>query len=94
VTYEVNLKVKDWPTYTEIGQWLRAEHIQEVLDSHPEFIDAEIFDIHPQDGQGSIEMCVQYRLRSKKALDEYFRDSASKLRQAVPYTMPCDERDM
>eukprot|EP00397_Hematodinium_sp_SG-2012_P063374 GEMP01087411.1.p1 GENE.GEMP01087411.1~~GEMP01087411.1.p1 ORF type:complete len:138 (+),score=35.03 GEMP01087411.1:28-441(+) len=79
VTYEVNLKMKDWTTYTEMCNWLRAEHIPEVLESHPGFVDAEIFDVYTQND--SVEVCIQYRLGAQKYLDEYFEHSAPDLRQ-------------
>ncbi len=77
IIYEVNISLQR-EIETDYRGWLE-KHIAEIL-ALPGFIDAQSFDVQQVDGSDTIAICVQYRLESQSALDNYFAQHAPRLR--------------
>jgi antibiotic biosynthesis monooxygenase (ABM) superfamily enzyme len=77
IIYEVNLFVQR-KIEAEYRAWL-AEHIVEIL-ALPGFIDAQCFDVQQEADAEIFTICVQYRLQSQAALDNYLEQHATRLR--------------
>ncbi len=65
-------------------QWLAwvKEHIPQVLATG-HFTDAKLTKVLVKDPEGSVTYSVQYRAKSREALDNYYRNDADKLRQVA-----------
>ncbi|WP_412060802.1 DUF4286 family protein [Rubrivirga sp. IMCC45206] len=77
VIYEVNLAV-DADVAPAYAAWL-APHIDEIL-ALPGFESAEWWRVEETSPDGRVRWCVQYRVASRAALADYFRDHADRLR--------------
>jgi hypothetical protein len=77
IIYEVNISVQR-EIEAEYREWL-LKHIAEIL-ALPGFLDARSFDVQRTDDNAMAEICVQYRLASQSALDDYFAQHAALLR--------------
>lgn len=77
IIYEVNVYVQH-EIETVYRVWLE-KHIAEILVL-PGFLDAQSFDVQQIDDVDTIAICVQYRLESQAALDNYFAQHAARLR--------------
>lgn len=78
VVYEVNLSVEA-AVAADFRRWL-ADHVRQML-AIPGFIDAcvlEVIDPPPQAGRSAL--CVQYRVHSMAALQDYFEHRAEAMR--------------
>lgn len=81
IVYEVNLLV-DRSVETQFSEWLQV-HIREIL-AIDGFVTARWFEIEsvPEvDQVKKVEWSIQYVLRDKKSLDEYFKKHAPRMRQ-------------
>jgi quinol monooxygenase YgiN len=78
IVYEVNLFVR-----REIEAAFRAwlgPHVREIL-ALPGFIGARVFEREdPPAAEGEVVLCTQYALRDARALEDYLRDHAARLR--------------
>ena len=77
VTYEVNL-VPDASIEEVFDAWL-DEHVAEMLNL-PGFLTAVVRKSEEPDS-GLVQRTVQYELRDRATLDDYFRDHAQRMRQ-------------
>jgi antibiotic biosynthesis monooxygenase (ABM) superfamily enzyme len=77
IIYEVNLFVER-PIEADYRAWLK-KHIAEIL-ALPGFIGAENFDVPQETDTGHAAICVQYRLQSQAALNDYLEQHAPRLR--------------
>ena len=77
LVYEVNISLQR-DIETEYRAWLE-KHIAEIL-ALPGFLDAQSFDVQRNDDSNTVDICVQYRLESQSALDDYFAQHAARLR--------------
>jgi len=77
IVYEVNLFI-DREIETEYREWL-VKHIADIL-ALPGFLGARSFDVRQDDTSHGFALCVQYRLASQAALDDYFVQHAPRLR--------------
>ena len=77
IIYEVNVFVQR-NSEADYRVWL-LKHIAEIL-SLPGFIDAQCFDVQQDNNANDVAICVQYRLQSQAALDNYFEHHAARLR--------------
>lgn len=77
IIYEVNISLQP-EIEAEYRDWLE-KHIAEIL-ALPGFLDAQSFDVQRNDDMDKIDICVQYRLESQSALDNYFSQHAGRLR--------------
>lgn len=77
IFYEVNISLQR-EIEAEYRVWLE-KHIAEIL-ALPGFLDAQSFDVQRSDDSDKIDICVQYRLDSQSALDNYFSRHAARLR--------------
>lgn len=77
IIYEVNVFVRR-EIETEYREWL-PKHIVEIL-ALPGFLDAQCFDVQGSEDNGTIDICMQYRLESQSALDNYLAQYAPRLR--------------
>lgn len=77
IIYEVNLSVQP-EIEAEYRAWL-VDHIGEIL-ALPGFIGAQSFDVQQDASISTIAICVQYRLESQAALDDYLQQHAPRLR--------------
>jgi len=77
IVYEVNISLQR-EIEAEYRDWLE-KHIAEIL-ALPGFLDAQSFDVQHSDNTGKIDICVQYRLESQSALENYFSQHAARLR--------------
>ena len=77
IVYEVNISLQR-EIEAEYRDWLE-KHIAEILVL-PGFLDAQSFDVQRSDDSGKIDICVQYRLESQSALENYFSQHAARLR--------------
>ncbi len=75
--YEVNLFVRR-EIEKDYRAWLEM-HIAEIL-ALPGFLDAQSFDVHQDEAGDEVALCVQYRLQSMAALENYFKQHAPRLR--------------
>jgi len=75
--YEVNLFVRR-EIEKDYRAWLEL-HIAEIL-ALPGFVDAKSFDVHQDEAGDEVAICVQYRLQSMAALENYFEQHAPRLR--------------
>ena len=75
--YEVNLFVRR-EIEEDYRAWLEM-HIAEIL-ALPGFVDAQSFDVHQDEAGDEVAICVQYRLQSMAALENYFEQHAPRLR--------------
>eukprot|EP00928_Gymnodinium_smaydae_P021034 TRINITY_DN18167_c0_g1_i1.p2 TRINITY_DN18167_c0_g1~~TRINITY_DN18167_c0_g1_i1.p2 ORF type:complete len:174 (+),score=52.09 TRINITY_DN18167_c0_g1_i1:145-666(+) len=86
VIYEVNLKFRDKDTYAEFTDWLRSQHIGDVLQSEG-FVSAEMFDLPKEVGASSDvasappDVTVHYRVQRYEDLERYFEERAPQMRQ-------------
>lgn len=76
VVYEVNLDV-DQSVAHEFRAWL-GRHVAEMLEL-PDFEDAEILRVS-EPPEGRCCWSCRYFLKNHEALDQYFRDSAERMR--------------
>jgi hypothetical protein len=76
IVYEVNLRV-DEDCAEAYRAWL-VPHIQEIL-ALPGFESAEIFEVDGEE-EGRKGFCVQYRVSSRAALDDYLENHAPRMR--------------
>lgn len=78
LVYEVNLNVLRG-IETEYRAWLDA-HVREIL-ALPGFTGATVFErLEPATAADELCLCVHYRLRDEKALADYLREHAPRLR--------------
>jgi hypothetical protein len=78
VVYEVNLTLEA-ALLGEYRAWL-ADHVAEIV-ALPGFTGADTWDvIDPPPPAGSAQLCVQYHLRDRAALEDYLREHAPRLR--------------
>jgi hypothetical protein len=77
VVYEVNLAV-DGDVAGAYAAWLGL-HVREVLACEG-FVSAEWFEVEPDEDDGRVRFCVQYRVESRAALDAYLAGPAVRLR--------------
>ncbi len=73
VIYEVNLLIDD-EIYNDYYEWLKV-HIQEML-VFKGFILCDIFEIESD----KKELSVQYKVKSREDLEDYFLNHAEKMR--------------
>jgi hypothetical protein len=78
VVYEVNLEVAAG-AIDAYRAWL-AEHVAEIV-ALPGFTGATTWDVaDPPAPEGTVRLCVQYRLDGMPSLEAYLRDHAPRLR--------------
>ncbi len=77
IIYEVNVFVQR-NSEADYRAWL-VKHIAEILVL-PGFVDAQCFDVQQDNNANDVAICVQYRLQSQAALDNYFEHHAARLR--------------
>jgi antibiotic biosynthesis monooxygenase (ABM) superfamily enzyme len=77
VIYEVNLFVQR-NIEADYRLWLK-KHIADILVL-PGFIGAEKFDVQQEGDDNHAAICVQYRLQSQAALNDYLEQHAPRLR--------------
>lgn len=77
IIYEVNISLQ-CEIEAEYRAWL-VKHIAEIL-SLPGFLDAQSFDVQQEASSTTIAICVQYRMESQAALDDYLQQHAPRLR--------------
>ena len=78
VIYEVNVEL-DADIADAYQVWLAA-HVAEIC-ALPGFLGARVFAVDdPAPGDGRIALCVQYALRDRRALEDYLREHAPRLR--------------
>lgn len=77
VIYEVNLEVEP-AIRTTFGEWLQ-EHVEEMLEL-PGFLGASVECVE-RAGNEPAAFCVRYRVKSRQALEEYFRKHAAAMRE-------------
>ncbi|RLD29279.1 MAG: DUF4286 domain-containing protein [Bacteroidetes bacterium] len=74
VTINVNESIhEEWLT------WIK-EHIPQVLATG-KFTEAKLTKVLVEEEMGGITYAVQYRAKSREALDAYYKEDADKLRQ-------------
>lgn len=78
VIYEVNLEL-DRTIEIDFARWLNA-HVKEML-TLPGFVAAEVATEERETGQPA-RWSVRYSLKSRPALEAYFRDHAERMRAA------------
>ena len=82
IIYEVNLSLPG-EVADDFDLWLKS-HIDEML-AIAGFVSASVYKDHPPPGiepePDKIYRTVQYRVSTRKALDDYFRDHAARMRQ-------------
>ncbi|MGH8108944.1 MAG: DUF4286 family protein [Arenimonas sp.] len=76
IIYEVNVFVQR-EIENDYRAWLE-KHVAEIL-ALPGFLDAQVFDVQ-QDAGKDLAICMQYRLESQTALDNYLEQHAPRLR--------------
>lgn len=76
IIYEVNLSV-DPAIQREFEPWL-TDHVDQML-AIPGFLDAECMRVLDEDSE-RVELCVQYRLSDREALQRYLADQAASMR--------------
>jgi Domain of unknown function (DUF4286) len=77
IIYEVNIFAQR-DIEAEYRAWL-IRHMAEIL-ALPGFIDAQCFEVQQDNNADDVALCVQYRLQSQAALDNYFEQHAPRLR--------------
>jgi len=77
IIYEVNVFVQH-EIESAYREWLTA-HVAEIV-ALPGFIDAQCFDVQQEQGAETVAICMQYRLESLAALDDYLARHAPRLR--------------
>ena len=77
VIYEVNLFVER-KIESDYRAWL-LKHIAAIL-ALPGFLEAQSFDVQQAADSETVAICVQYRLTSLAALDDYLERHAARLR--------------
>lgn len=77
IIYEVNVTFQS-DIEDDYRAWL-SKHIAEIL-ALPGFLDARSFDVQQDAAMTTIAICVQYRMESQAALDDYLQLHAPRLR--------------
>ena len=80
ILYQVNLSVER-DIEVNYRVWL-IQHIVEIL-TLPGFLDAKSFDVEQGDNTDVVAITVQYRLESRKGIENYFERDAPRLRADV-----------
>jgi len=78
IIYNVTINV-DETINDEWLNWIKL-HIPQVLATG-KFLDAKLTKVLVEEEMGGITYSVQYKAKSRVALDEYYRDHAARLRQ-------------
>ena len=78
IIYNVTLNI-DESIHDEWLQWIK-EHIPQVLGTG-HFSEAKLTKVLVEEDMGGITYSVQYRARSKEALDLYYENDAKRLRK-------------
>lgn len=77
IIYEVNVLVKR-EIEADYRAWLQ-DHVAEIV-TLPGFLDAQTFDVQQDAGNDAVAICMQYRLESQAAFDDYLAQHAPRLR--------------
>ena len=78
IVYEVNLFVRR-AIEAEYRAWFDA-HMREMVALEG-FVDAQVFErVDPAAAEGEFALCAQYRLRDARALEDYLREHAPRMR--------------
>lgn len=77
IIYNVTINVDD-SIHDEWLTWIKA-HIPEVLATG-NFIEANLTKVLIDEGSGSTTYSVQYKAKSREALDRYYHNDAKRLR--------------
>ncbi|WP_353777191.1 DUF4286 family protein [Winogradskyella sp. 3972H.M.0a.05] len=78
IIYNVTINVDD-SVHDEWLNWIKL-HIPQVLATG-KFLEAKLTKVLVEEELGGTTYSVQYRAKSRTALDEYYRDHAARLRQ-------------
>ena len=78
IIYNVTLNI-DESIHDEWLQWIK-EHIPQVLGTG-HFSEAKLTKVLVEEDMGGVTYSVQYRARSKEALDLYYENDAERLRK-------------
>ena len=76
--YNITINV-DQSIHNEWLTWIK-EHIPQVLATG-KFIEAKLTKVLVEEEMGGTTYSVQYRAKSREALDAYYKEDAEKLRQ-------------
>ncbi len=77
--YNVTINVEE-SVHDQWLRWMKTEHIPEMLKTG-KFIKALMTRVMVQEEMGGITYSVQYTVKNKQLLKEYYRDFAPELRQ-------------
>ncbi len=77
--YNVTINVEE-SVHPQWLNWMKSEHIPDML-STGKFTKALMTRVMVQEEMGGITYSVQYRVKNKQLLEEYYRDFAPALRK-------------
>ena len=77
--YNVTINVEE-TIHENWLQWMKTKHIPDMLATG-KFTKALMTRVLVEEEMGGITYSVQYKAKSRVALDEYYRDHADRLRQ-------------
>lgn len=78
IIYNVTSNI-DASIHDQWRDWIK-EHIAQVLETG-HFTEAKLTKVLVEEQEGSVTYSVQYRAKSRLALDKYYKNEADKLRQ-------------
>lgn len=78
IIYNVTINI-DESIHTEWLSWIK-EHIPQVLATG-KFTEAKLTKVLVEEELGGVTYSVQYRAKSREALDTYYKEDADRLRQ-------------
>lgn len=78
IIYNVTVNV-DESIHQEWLNWIKV-HIPQVLATG-KFVDAKLTKVLVEEEMGGVTYSVQYKARSRQALEAYYREDADRLRQ-------------
>ena len=78
IIYNVTVNIEDSIHY-EWLKWIK-NHIPQVLATG-KFIDARLTKVFVEEEMGGTTYAVQYKAKSREALDSYYKNDADKLKQ-------------
>ena len=78
IIYNVTVNIED-SIHDEWLKWIK-NHIPQVLATG-KFIDARLTEVLVEEEMGGTTYAVQYKAKSREALDSYYKNDADKLKQ-------------